>query len=193
MAARCRCRRNSPPRCWRRWPMPPAPRARLPCRPRSPALRPLLAAQQRASALPVPEHGARRAPRPRQGHHLYVYPFAGRQSPRAGTLWAWRYARGCRGRCRCPSTTTGWSCSSDEPRRPRGAAHAARHRRPALRRPAQHQRRAASMRRFREIARVSGLVFPGFPGANKSAKQLPGVEQPRSSRCSGNTIHRTCC
>ena len=29
-----------------------------------------------------------------------------------------------------------------------------------------------SMRRFREIARVSGLVFPGFPGANKTAKQL---------------------
>ena len=29
-----------------------------------------------------------------------------------------------------------------------------------------------AQRRFREIARVSGLVFQGFPGANKSAKQL---------------------
>lgn len=27
-------------------------------------------------------------------------------------------------------------------------------------------------RQFREIARVAGLIFPGFPGTNKSAKQL---------------------
>jgi ATP-dependent helicase Lhr and Lhr-like helicase len=29
-----------------------------------------------------------------------------------------------------------------------------------------------SLRRFREIARVAGLVFQGFPGAAKSARQL---------------------
>ncbi|WP_306199953.1 hypothetical protein, partial [Campylobacter jejuni] len=29
-----------------------------------------------------------------------------------------------------------------------------------------------SLRRFREIARVSGLVFQGYPGAHKSARQL---------------------
>ena len=27
-------------------------------------------------------------------------------------------------------------------------------------------------RRFREIARIAGLIFSGFPGANKSTKQL---------------------
>ena len=29
-----------------------------------------------------------------------------------------------------------------------------------------------SRRRFREIARVAGLVFPGYPGRKKSARQL---------------------
>ena len=29
-----------------------------------------------------------------------------------------------------------------------------------------------AQRRFREIARIAGLVFNGFPGASKSAKQL---------------------
>ena len=32
--------------------------------------------------------------------------------------------------------------------------------------------RELAQRRFREIARVSGLVFQGYPGAHKSARQL---------------------
>ena len=35
-----------------------------------------------------------------------------------------------------------------------------------------------AQRRFREIARVAGLVFGGYPGAPKSLKQLQGVVEP---------------
>jgi len=137
------------------------------------ALRPLLAVQQRASALPVPgavlvEHLVSR-----EGHHLYVYPFAGRQVHLAlGTLWAWRYARAVPRQVSVSFNDYGLELLSDEPLDPdvlptlldTGG----------LLDDVLHSINAAelSMRRFREIARVSGLVFPGFPGANKSAKQL---------------------
>jgi len=137
------------------------------------ALRPLLAVQQRASALPVPgavlvEHLVSR-----EGHHLYVYPFAGRQVHLAlGTLWAWRYARVVPRQVSVSFNDYGLELLSDEPLDPDVL--------PTLLDTTDlltdvlHSINAAelSMRRFREIARVSGLVFPGFPGANKSAKQI---------------------
>jgi ATP-dependent helicase Lhr and Lhr-like helicase len=36
---------------------------------------------------------------------------------------------------------------------------------------------ALARRQFREIARVAGLIFPGFPGQNKSARQLQASSQ----------------
>ena len=101
------------------------------------------------------------------------YPFAGRQVHLAlGTLWAWRYARVVPRQVSVSFNDYGLELLSDEPLDPDVL--------PTLLDTSElladvlHSINAAelSMRRFREIARVSGLVFPGFPGANKSAKQL---------------------
>jgi ATP-dependent Lhr-like helicase len=137
------------------------------------ALRPLLVVQQRGSALPQPGTVLVEHVKSREGHHLYVYPFAGRQVHLAlATLWAYRFARDTPRQFSISFNDYGMELLSDEPADP--------HRLPRLLGTDHllddvlHSINAAelSLRRFREIARVSGLVFPGFPGANKSAKQL---------------------
>ena len=137
------------------------------------ALLPLLAVQQRGSALPQPGTVLVEHVTSREGHHLYVYPFAGRQVHLAlGTLWAWRYGRSSPRQFSVSFNDYGLELLSDEPVDP--------HVLPTLLGTddllhdvlASINAAELSLRRFREIARVSGLVFPGFPGANKSAKQL---------------------
>jgi ATP-dependent Lhr-like helicase len=137
------------------------------------ALRPLLSLQQRGSALPQPDTVLVEHVKSREGHHLYVYPFAGRQVHLAlATLWAYRFARDTPRQFSISFNDYGMELLSDEPVDP--------HRLPQLLGTAHLlddvllsiNAAELSLRRFREIARVSGLVFPGFPGANKSAKQL---------------------
>jgi hypothetical protein len=49
-----------------------------------------------------------------------------------------------------------------------------------------------AQRRFREIARVAGLVFGGYPGAPKSTRQLQ-ARAACSTRCSASTTPATAC
>jgi ATP-dependent Lhr-like helicase len=49
-----------------------------------------------------------------------------------------------------------------------------------------------AQRRFREIARVAGLVSTGYPGQPKSTRQLQ-ASSACSSRCSASTTRTTCC
>jgi Lhr-like helicase len=48
-------------------------------------------------------------------------------------------------------------------------------------------------RRFREIARVAGLVFTGYPGAPKSTRQLQASQRACSTTCSASTTPATAC
>ncbi|MBA4111346.1 MAG: DNA ligase-associated DEXH box helicase [Leptothrix sp. (in: Bacteria)] len=137
------------------------------------ALLPLLAVQQRWSSLPTPGTVLVESLKSREGHHLYVYPFAGRQVNLAlATLWAYRFGQIAPRTFSISFNDYGIELLSTEPVDPHllpsllstenllhdvlGSLNAAE----------------LSQRRFREIARVSGLVFPGFPGAPKSNKQI---------------------
>lgn len=144
----------------------------------SPELRaaePMLRAQARLSRLPEPGRMLIERFRSREGHHLFFYPFAGRNVHLglAGLL-AWRLAR------RAPNTFSlavndhGFELLSAEPVDLAGLddrslfdpAHLMEDVLASL------NARELAQRRFREIARVAGLVFTGYPGASKGLRQL---------------------
>ena len=136
---------------------------------------PMLQAQARLSRLPQRGRLLVETLRTREGHHHFVYPFAGRQVHIGlAQLLAWRLAQGQ------PNT---FSLSVNDYGLEILAATALPD--DALARPGLFD--AASLlhdvmqslnagqlaqRRFREIARVAGLVFGGYPGAPKSLRQL---------------------
>ena len=139
------------------------------------AARPMLQAQARLSALPAAGTLLIERFRSREGHHLFLYPFAGRNVHMGlAQLLAWRLAR------HAPNTFSlslndygiellaakpldlsafddGSLLSADD------LVHDVL---------ASLNSGELAQRRFREIARVAGLVFSGYPGAPKSMKQL---------------------
>ena len=139
------------------------------------AARPMLQAQARLSRLP--RRGTLLAERydSREGQHLFIYPFGGRNVHIGlAQLLAWRLARAA------PNT---FSLSVNDYGLEILAAG------PVDWQPlldgtlldgrdlladvlASLNSGALAQRRFREIARVAGLVFSGYPGAPKSTKQL---------------------
>ncbi|ALM86763.1 DNA ligase-associated DEXH box helicase [Bordetella sp. N] len=139
---------------------------------------PMLALQARWSALPRPGLLLAETLRSREGSHLFLYPFGGRHVHLGvASLIAWRVAQ------RAPATFTlavndyglellcpeqqDWPALFADPGL--GLLEDG-----ALLDDVLASLNAAELaqRRFREIARVSGLVFQGFPGAHKSARQL---------------------
>ncbi|RYX90873.1 MAG: ligase-associated DNA damage response DEXH box helicase [Comamonadaceae bacterium] len=142
------------------------------------AARPMLQTQLLLSALPVPGMLLVETFKSREGHHLFVYPFAGRHVHMGlANLLAWRLARDA------PNTfsisvndygfellsarefdlaqvldTAGSSVFSTENLLEDMLASL--------------NSSELARRRFREIARVAGLIFTGYPGASKSTKQL---------------------
>ena len=138
-------------------------------------LRPLLALQARWSALPTPEILLVERWRSREGHHLFVYPFAGRHAHLGlGSLLAWRLARTAPATFSIAVNDYGLELLSPQPIEPdrvldprllddTGLAHDVA---------ASLNSGELAQRRFREIARVAGLVFQGYPGAPRSTRQL---------------------
>ncbi len=139
------------------------------------ALAPILELQARWSAIPDEDELLVEAVRDREGYHLFLFPFEGRLVHEGlAALLAHRMAR------RGPITFTlsvndyGLELLSAEPAPFEealadgllGADDVATDVEEAL--------NAGEMakRQFREIARVAGLVFPGFPGMGKNARQL---------------------
>jgi ATP-dependent Lhr-like helicase len=139
------------------------------------AAQPMLRAQARLSRIPVPGRLLMERHRSREGWHLFLYPFAGRNVHIGlAQLLAWRLAR------TQPNT---YSLSVNDYGLEILAA-----REPVLDTLQDGTLFEASgllqdvldslnsgelaRRRFREIARVAGLVFSGYPGAPKSLKQL---------------------
>ena len=148
------------------------------------AVRPLLEVQQRWSALPTPERTVVESMQSREGRHLFIYPFAGRAVHIGlASLLAWRMARLQPATFSIAVNDYGFELlASDDGAAPDWQAVfcAAEGRDTPLFDTgnlledvlASLNASELSQRRFREIARIAGLVFQGYPGQPKSARQL---------------------
>jgi ATP-dependent Lhr-like helicase len=139
------------------------------------ALAPLLSVQRDWSALPGRDTLLVERVETREGHHLFVYPFAGRLVHEGlSALVAWRLGR------RRPATFTtavndyGFELLTADPLDVDETDLRAALSPEDLADDVLACINAGEMarRRFREIARVAGLVFQGWPGAGKSTRQL---------------------
>ena len=152
------------------------------------AVRPLLEIQQQWSALPTPATLLAEVLQTREGTHLFLYPFAGRHVHLGlANLIAWRVAQ------RSPSTFSiavndygfellsagevDWAMLLPQVLKV-GAVRpspgdAVAHDDGLLDEVLQSLNASElAQRRFREIARVSGLIYQGYPGEKRSNKQL---------------------
>ena len=157
-------------------------------------VRPLLELQQQWSALPTPQTLLAEVLKTREGWHLFLYPFAGRHVHLGlANLIAWRVAQHAPrtfsiavndyGFELLSATEVDWPTLLPQALR---AGHDAQGLDAMADRPGEEGERSAllhevleslnaselAQRRFREIARVSGLIFQGYPGEKRSDKQL---------------------
>ncbi|HEX7863858.1 MAG TPA: ligase-associated DNA damage response DEXH box helicase [Variovorax sp.] len=144
-------------------------------------VRPLLEIQQQWSALPTPQTLLAETLSTREGSHLFLYPFAGRHVHLGlASLLAWRVAQheartfsiavNDYGFELLSATEVDWSALLPQVLKlPEGdgASEALLHE--VL---ASLNASELAQRRFREIARVSGLIYQGYPGEKRSSKQL---------------------
>jgi len=144
----------------------------------SPELRraqPMLALQAAWSALPTPDHILSETWVSREGTHLFLYPFAGRHAHLGlASLMAWRIARDRPATFSLAVNDYGLTLLTPEPLDWRALLGSDLFGTSSLLDDVLASLNAGELaqRRFREIARVSGLVFPGYPGAHKGARQL---------------------
>ena len=145
------------------------------------ALRPLIEIQQRWSALPTSDTLVVECMQSREGHHLFVYPFAGR-SVHTGlaSLFAWRIGRQQPITFSIAINDYGFELLSFEPVDWSAIFKGAKGGDVALLGTenlledvlASLNATQLSQQRFREVARIAGLVFQGYPGQQKSARQV---------------------
>jgi ATP-dependent Lhr-like helicase len=143
------------------------------------AARGMLQTQARLSRLPGPGRLLVERFRSREGHHLFIYPFAGRNVHigLAGLL-GWRLAQ------RAPNTFSmsvndyGFELLGAGPMELAGLGDAGGAGGLLSDENLLHDvlgslnARELAQRRFREIARIAGLVFTGYPGAPKALRQI---------------------
>jgi ATP-dependent helicase Lhr and Lhr-like helicase len=139
------------------------------------AAQPMLQAQARLSRLPRPDELLIERWRSAEGHHLFLYPFGGRNVHMGlAQLLAWRLARAQPNTFSLSINDFGLELLAVQPVDVAplvdGSAFATRSLLPDVL--ASLNSGELAQRRFREIARVAGLVFSGYPGAPKSAKQV---------------------
>ena len=136
---------------------------------------PMLQTQALLSMLPTPDTLLIERYRSREGVHLYFYPFAGRNVHLGlASLLAWRLAKDAPNTFSLSVNDHGFELLSAEAVDPTGLIDQSAFSTEALLADvlASLNSGELSQRRFREIARVAGLVFTGYPGAAKSARQL---------------------
>ena len=139
------------------------------------AAQPMLDAQSRLSKLPTPKTLLIEQHRSREGHHVFLYPFAGRYVHLGlASLLAWRLSRTQPNTFSMSFNDYGFELLAAQPLDMRplldgSAFDDAELLHDVL---ASLNSSELALRRFREIARVAGLVFTGYPGAPKSTKQL---------------------
>lgn len=138
------------------------------------AVRPLLALQAQWSALPTPETLLAETFKSRQGWHLFLYPFAGRMANLGlANLIAWRVSRVQPLSVSIAVNDYGFELLSP------GKVDWTTHLPQTL--GTEHllddvlaslNAGEMALRRFREIAQIAGLVFGGYPAAQKSLRQI---------------------
>jgi ATP-dependent Lhr-like helicase len=139
------------------------------------AAQPMLATQARLSRLPTPKTLLIERYRSREGHHLYLYPFAGRYVHIGlASLLAWRLAKEAPNTFSMSVNDHGFELLSAEPVDIAALLDKSAYAPGDLLADVLASLNSGELaqRRFREIARVSGLVFTGYPGAPKTTRQL---------------------
>ncbi len=139
------------------------------------AMRPILAVQAKWSRIPASDELLIERVRTREGHHLFFFPFEGRLVHEGlAALFAYRMSRLRKITFSTAANDYGFELLSPDSA-PLGEALAggllgAQ----ALLEdvPASLNATEMARRQFREIARVSGLIFPGLPRSGKTARQL---------------------
>jgi ATP-dependent helicase Lhr and Lhr-like helicase len=138
-------------------------------------IQPMLEIQALWSSIPAADELLVERVKTREGHHLFLFPFEGRLVHEGlAAILAYRISR------RAPITFTlaandyGVELLSPEPAPLEAALEAGLFSTAGLLEDVPASLNAAEMarRQFREIARVAGLVFPGYPRAGKTARQL---------------------
>ncbi len=136
---------------------------------------PLLRLQARWSALPDEREWLIERIATRDGHHLFFYPFEGRLVHLGlATLFSYRLARGAARSFTMTCNDYGFALLSPEPVALSLAELGRLLAAPDVERDILAGLNASELarRQFREIARVAGLIFQGYPGQGKTARQL---------------------
>lgn len=139
------------------------------------ALKPLLEVQARWSVIPRPNELLIERARTRDGWHLFFYPFEGRLVHEGlAALLGWRIARVRPISFSMSANDQGFEMLSADPPPIEEALGEDLFSPDKLDVEIRAALNATEMarRQFREIARVTGLVFPGLPRAGKTARQL---------------------
>ncbi len=139
------------------------------------AAQPMLLAQARLSQLPRLGTLLVEELHTREGHHLFIYPFAGRNVHIGlAQLLAWRLARGRPNTFSLSVNDYGLEILAATDLGPDALRGAGLLDGTGLLGDVLASLNSGQLaqRRFREIARVAGLVFGGYPGAPKSLRQV---------------------
>jgi ATP-dependent Lhr-like helicase len=139
------------------------------------AVRPVLETQAQRSAIPRPDELLIERTETRDGHHLFVYPFEGRLVHEGlAALWAYRLAQFAPLSFSFSCNDYGFELLSPDPAPLAEALEHGLLSTTHLLHDVANALNAAELarRQFREVARVAGLVFSGFPGQHKSARHL---------------------
>jgi ATP-dependent Lhr-like helicase len=135
----------------------------------------MLQTQARLSKLPLPNTLLVERFASREGQHLFLYPFAGRYVHIGlGSLLAWRLARDKPNTFSISINDYGLELLSAEPVDVAPLLDGSLFAEGELLHDVLASLNSTELarRRFREIARVAGLIFTGYPGAPKSTRQL---------------------
>jgi ATP-dependent helicase Lhr and Lhr-like helicase len=139
------------------------------------AVKPLLDLQASWSALPETGLLVAEQLHSREGHHFFCYPFAGRTAHIGlASLIGWRAARHQPGTFSIAANDYGFELLSSQPFDWATLIAEGLFTPGRLAEDIMDSLNASelAMRRFREIARVAGLVHQGHPGQPKTARQL---------------------
>lgn len=139
------------------------------------AVRPILELQAAWSRLPAADELLVERVRTREGHHLFFYPVEGRLVHEGlAALFAYRLAQLGPISFTLAANDYGMELLSTDPAPIEEAIEAglfsAAHLLHDI--PASLNAAELARRQFREIARVAGLIFQGYPGVHKSVKQV---------------------
>jgi ATP-dependent Lhr-like helicase len=139
------------------------------------AVQPVLTLQAERSIIPRPDELLIERCETRDGHHLFVYPFEGRLVHEGlAALFAYRMAQLTPISLSFSCNDYGFELLAPDAAPLEEALEAGLLSTEHLLHDITHSLNAAELarRQFREIARVAGLIFGGYPGQSKSVKQM---------------------